>query len=363
MEDLVMARLAPLPVLNTRGLRVLVTGHTGFKGAWLCEWLLQVGARVSGIALPPESPDALFSTLRLEERLNHAVCDIRDPAALAVAVRRADPEIIFHLAAQALVRRSFREPLITWQTNVYGTLNVLEAARTLARPVTVVAVTTDKVYKNREWEFAYREEDELGGHDPYSASKAACEIAVSSWRSSFGSDAGVTVVTARAGNVLGGGDISEDRIIPDCFRAWRRGEVVKVRHPGSTRPWQHVLEPLSGYMVLAAHARTVRPVIHVCNFGPGVEGNRTVETLVRAMASFDSRRQWMATDSHEHETRALSLSIDRARHKLGWVPRLTFEETLAWTNEGYVAGESILPKVVERQLADFEARGTVSRAS
>lgn len=362
MEGLVTATSAPSPDLDTRGLRVLVTGHTGFKGAWLCEWLLQAGAQVSGIALPPES-DALFSTLRLEGRLRHAVCDIRDPDELAVAVRRADPEVIFHMAAQALVRRSYREPLATWQTNVDGTLNLLEAARTLGRPVTVVVVTTDKVYKNREWEFAYREEDELGGHDPYSASKAACEIAVASWRSSFGSDQGVTVTTARAGNVLGGGDFSEDRIIPDCFRAWRRGQVVQVRQPDSTRPWQHVLEPLSGYMALAAHARSMRPAVHACNFGPGVEGDRTVDTLVRAFAAFDSRRRWSAAGAAtEHEARALSLSIDRARQKLGWRPRLTFEETVDWTNEGYVASTEAVPRVVERQIADFVVRRPVPSA-
>ncbi len=344
--------------LDVRGIRVLVTGHTGFKGAWLCEWLLQAGARVSGLALPPESRDALFFTLGLQERLDHAVCDIRTPAEVYAAVQRADPEIIFHMAAQALVRRSYREPLVTWQTNVDGTLNVLEAARMLARPITVVAVTTDKVYRNREWEFAYREDDELGGHDPYSGSKAACEIAVASWRASFGSRAGVTVVTARAGNVLGGGDISEDRIIPDCFRAWRRGEVVQLRQPGATRPWQHVLEPLSGYMALAAHARTAHTAIDACNFGPGAEGQRTVETLVRAMAAFDSSRRWTATGTaREHEARYLSLSIDRARKILGWTPRLTFEETVAWTNEGYIADTTTLPKVIVRQMADFTTRG------
>lgn len=363
MEDLVMTTSSRSPVLNACGLRVLVTGHTGFKGAWLCEWLLEAGAKVSGIALPPESPDALFFMLGLEGRLNHAVCDIRDPVALAVAVRRADPEIIFHLAAQAFVGRSYREPLATWQTNVDGSLNVLEAARMLAHPITVVVVTTDKVYKNREWEFAYREEDELGGHDPYSASKAACEIAVASWRSSFGLDADVTVVTARAGNVVGGGDVGEDRIIPDCFRAWRNGEVVQVRQPRSTRPWQHVLEPLSGYLALAAQARSAQPTIHSYNFGPGPEGDRTVETLVRAMAALGPGRRWTATGSaRHHESRALSLSIDRARQKLGWMPRLTFEETVAWTNDGYMAREGMLPKVVERQLAEFQARGLVTSA-
>ncbi len=357
MEGLVTRQRTRQAVLDARDLRVLVTGHTGFKGAWLCEWLLQRGARVSGISLPPESPDALFSLLRLSERLEHIVCDIRQPAELTVAIARAGPEVIFHMAAQALVRRSYREPLVTWETNVGGTLNVLEAARALGYPVTVVVVTTDKVYRNREWEFAYREEDELGGRDPYSASKAACEIAVASWRASFGSDTGVTVVTARAGNVLGGGDTSEDRIVPDCFRAWNQDRVVELRNPTSTRPWQHVLEPLSGYLALAAHARSARPLVEACNFGPGADGDRTVETLVRSMASLDGRRRWRVVGAPpEHEARALSLSIDRARHALGWTPRLSFDETVAWTNDGYVAGRAALAKVVERQIGDFDAR-------
>lgn len=358
MENLVTMSSARFPVLDVRGLRVLVTGHTGFKGAWLCEWLVQAGARVSGIALPPESSDALFSLLRLEERVdNHILCDIRDPEMLSEAVVRADPEIIFHLAAQSLVRRSYREPLATWHTNVGGTLNLLEAARALKRAITVVAVTTDKVYKNREWEFAYREEDELGGHDPYSASKAACEIAVASWRACFGAVDGVTVSTARAGNVLGAGDFSEDRIIPDCFRAWSKRDIVQIRQPASTRPWQHVLEPLSGYMVLAAHARSGEPAIHACNFGPGSDGDQTVESLVRTVAALEPNRRWTVTGGPAvHEARALSLSIDRARHKLGWMPRLTFEETVAWTNNGYVVNPEGLPRLIERQIADFEAR-------
>jgi CDP-glucose 4,6-dehydratase len=363
MEDLVSGKPDRPPVLNARGLRALVTGHTGFKGAWLSEWLLQAGAKVSGISLPPESPESLFSALRLEERLEHAICDIRDSAALREAVRRADPQVVFHLAAQSLVRRSYREPLATWQTNVDGTLNVLEAARALEHPVAVVVVTTDKVYRNREWEYAYREEDELGGHDPYSASKAACEIAVASWRSSFGSEQGVTPVTARAGNVLGAGDVNEDRIVPDCFRAWRKDQAVQVRQPGSTRPWQHVLEPLSGYMALAAHLRAGSPAIHACNFGPGAEGERTVETLVRAFVALDGRRRWTPTaPAPEHEARALALCIDRARHGLGWTPRLTFDEAVAWTNAGYVARADALPGIIERQLADFEARRPVLTA-
>jgi CDP-glucose 4,6-dehydratase len=338
------------------GRRVLVTGHTGFKGAWLSEWLVQAGARVAGIALPPEYDDSLFDALKLSGKVEHILCDIRDAAKTADAVRRADPEIIIHMAAQALVRRSYREPILTWETNVVGTLNVLEGARKLERPVTVVAVTTDKVYKNREWEFAYREEDELGGHDPYSASKAGCEIAVASWRSSFANKNGVTVVTARAGNVLGPGDLSEDRIVPDCFRAWWKNETIFIRQPRSTRPWQHVLEPLSGYLALAKHAESEDHPIPACNFGPGSEGDRTVADLVSAFAALDPARRWEAGAAPaEHEARALSLSIDRARHKLGWSPRLSFEETVAWTNEGYAARGN-LRAIIDRQIADYAAR-------
>ena len=357
MEDLALTTSRTESLLDCRGLRVLVTGHTGFKGAWLSEWLVQAGAVVYGIALPPESPDDLFCTLNLEKRMHHTVCDIRESGPLAAAVRQAEPEVVFHLAAQPLVRRSYREPLLTWQTNVLGTLNVLEATRLLARPVCVVAITTDKVYENRNWEFAYREDDPLGGHDPYSASKAACEIAVASWRRSFGSAAGVTVVTARAGNVIGAGDYSEDRIIPDCFRAWQNGAVVQVRHPNATRPWQHVLEPLSGYLALAAHARAATSPVSSCNFGPGPEGERNVATLVQSMAALGPNRKWSATPAGpEHEAPALSLCIDRARATLGWAPRLSFAETVAWTNEGYVNSRAMLPKVIDKQLSDFEAR-------
>jgi len=354
VEDLVKA-LAPLSV---RGRRVLVTGHTGFKGAWLCEWLLAAGAEVSGIALEPESPDSLFNVLGLSGRIRNDIrCDIRNAEALKAAVVGVNPELVFHMAAQALVRRSYREPLLTWQTNVDGTLNLLEAARALARPVTVVTVTTDKVYKNREWEYSYREEDELGGHDPYSASKAACELAVSSWRACFGGPRGVTVVAARAGNVIGGGDVCEDRIVPDCYRAWNKGGVVELRNPGSTRPWQHVLEPLSGYLALAAHADGGAPEIWECNFGPDSEGSRSVDALVQALAALGTKRAWTVTGtSSEHEARALALCIDRARHRLGWAPSLSFAETMAWTDAGYTASAGELPDIVRRQIADFSAK-------
>ncbi len=356
MEVMVSAPDFQSRPIDLSGRRVLITGHTGFKGAWLAEWLLQRGAGVSGIALPPEAPGSLFDALGHQARLDHAVCDIRDADAVSRAIGSADPEIVFHLAAQALVRRSYREPLLTWQTNVDGTLNVLEAIRGLNRPVTVIVVTTDKVYRNREWEFAYREVDELGGHDPYSASKAACELAVASWRASFGSDDGVRVVTARAGNVIGAGDNSADRIVPDCFRAWQRGDAVAVRQPGSTRPWQHVLEPLSGYLALARHVLASGAGIETCNFGPGSDGDRSVAELVGTLVELDVRRRWSIEGNHgPHEAQTLALAIERARRVLGWAPRLTFLEALRWTHEGYITHRDDLPGLVRRQIADYEA--------
>lgn len=354
---MVSRQAAGTELIDVRGRRVLVTGHTGFKGAWLAEWMLSRAARVSGIALPPEGPKSLFGALGLDRRIDHVICDIRDAQALRKAVTAADPEIVFHLAAQALVRRSYREPLLTWHTNVDGTLNLLEALRALGRKVTVVVVTTDKVYRNREWEFAYREVDELGGHDPYSASKAACELAVASWRASFGSDDGVSVVTARAGNVIGAGDDSEDRIVPDCFRAWERGDSVTVRHPGSTRPWQHVLEPLSGYLALARHVDIQGAGIQTCNFGPGPEGDRSVAELVSTMVDLQSGRRWSTAGVEgPHEARTLSLAIDRARTMLGWSPRLTFSEAVRWTDAGYARRGDALPALVRQQIAEYETR-------
>lgn len=348
----------PVSIFNPKGMRILVTGHTGFKGAWLCEWLLGAGACVAGLALPPDGSDSLFDLLGLGGRLErHIVCDIRNADALKKAIGDFKPDVVFHLAAQALVRRSYREPLLTWETNVIGTLNLLEAVHALLQPVVVVAVTTDKVYRNKEWEFSYRENDELGGHDPYSASKAACELAVSSWRDSFVGETQIKVVTARAGNVIGPGDFSEDRIVPDCYRAWLNGETVILRNPTSTRPWQHVLEPLSGYLTLAAHCiEGVDLNITSCNFGPGAGGDRTVESLVSQMALCGTGRNWAIDQGFQpHEARSLSLSIERAHHLLGWFPRLSFEETIAWTDCGYRIPKVGLPQLVRDQISQFRS--------
>lgn len=341
------------------GRRVLVTGHTGFKGSWLCEWLLALGADVHGVALPPEGESPLFETLGLANRVGHHICDIRDLEALRRIVGAIRPEFVVHLAAQSLVRRGYKEPALTWSTNVLGTLHVLEAAASLGRQVAAVVVTTDKVYRNREWEYAYREDDELGGHDPYSASKAACEIAVASWRLSFGQSSGVRVATARAGNVLGAGDWSADRIVPDCYRAWNRGETVQVRSPMSRRPWQHVLEPLSGYLDLLCHLHAGEgDLLRTCNFGPGFEGECSVSQLVEALANLgDARRFVVCRDTGApHEAGTLRLSIERARQSLGWSPAVGFAETLQWTDHGYRVPRDAVAEVVRDQLQSYQAR-------
>jgi CDP-glucose 4,6-dehydratase len=234
-----------------RGKRVLVTGHTGFKGGWLTLWLSRMGADITGLSLPPSTKPSLFDLAKIGAHCHSHELDIRDYAAVEAVVREAKPEIIFHLAAQPLVRASYRDPLETFSTNVMGTANVLNALRLEGSARVIVAITTDKVYQNKEWPFPYREDDVLGGHDPYSASKAASELVIASYSASYLAEKGMAVASARAGNVIGGGDWSEDRLIPDAVRAWQSGATLDIRRPNATRPWQHVLEPLSGYLVLA----------------------------------------------------------------------------------------------------------------
>lgn len=364
MEGVVMTRAAARKpaCLATAERRFFLTGHTGFKGTWLAETLLQAGAHVEGYALPPEEPDGLFAALDLATRLQaHTEADIRDLSALTEAVQRAQPEVVLHLAAQALVLRSYREPIPTWATNVMGTLHLLEAVRSLGRPVTVVVVTSDKVYHNNEWEFGYREQDALGGLDPYSSSKAACEILVNSWRASYAGESGVRVVTARAGNVIGGGDQAENRIVPDCYRAWDQGKPVELRNPMAIRPWQHVLEPLGGYLSLAAHAEAGGDLT-TCNFGPESSSHQTVESLVDALAGLGTGRSWRLADGQTpHEARTLSLSIDRAAACLDWRPQLDFTETIRWTDEWYSAPVSERAEVTRRQIAEYQRRVNASR--
>lgn len=324
------------------GRRVLVTGHTGFKGAWLAEWLLGLGAEVSGYALPPPTRPALFDQLGLAGRLRHVEADVRDPDRVRRAVEEARPDFVFHLAAQSLVRESYERPVDTFSTNVMGTISLLEAVRHLDRPCAVVVVTTDKCYLNREWHYGYREDDPLGGRDPYSASKAATELATAAWRDSFFGRSRVRIATARAGNVIGGGDWAKDRIVPDCMRALAAGRPVPVRNPRATRPWQHVLEPLAGYLWLAASLASSERVAgdesleSGFNFGPGADANRTVGDLVERVLSHWPGAWSDASDATApHEARFLHLCTDKAASLLRWRPVWTFDETIRETVSWY----------------------------
>lgn len=322
------------------GKRVLVTGHTGFKGAWLTHWLLRLGAEVQGVALEPETSPALFHQIGLAGRMASTICDLRDPSGLDVVVRQARPDVVIHLAAQALVRRSYRDPLETWTTNVIGTANLLAAIGRGDRSCTVLVATTDKVYGDRDRIVAHRETDRLGGADPYSASKAATELLLDSWRKSFFAGSPVRLAVARAGNVVGGGDWAEDRIVPDIVRALSADSPVVVRNPDAVRPWQHVLEPLGGYLCLIERATTSDDPVwqSAFNFGPKETDGRSVAELVSEVLRHWPGR-WEATlqSAAPRETRYLSLSIDKACGLLGWRPRWDFERTIAETVNWYRA--------------------------
>jgi CDP-glucose 4,6-dehydratase len=354
------------------GRRVLVTGHTGFKGAWLCEWLLGLGAEVHGWALVPERP-SLFASLDLARRMNHRILDIRDFEKTVRGMRELAPEYVFHLAAQPLVRVSYREPISTFATNALGTAHVLDAVRLAAQPCTVVAVTTDKCYDNDGRPRSFRETDPLGGHDPYSASKAAAELVIAAYRDSFFSDgAGVALASARAGNVIGGGDWAEDRLVPDCLRALMRGEPIHVRNPAYTRPWQHVLEPAGAYLRLGAKLEEARragstaelgKLTGAFNFGPPPDAQRTVRDLVEEVL-----RHWpgswnqVSPEKELREAPLLSLAIDKAREILDWQPRWDFQRTVAETVTWYrefadrassAQSEPMMIDLTRRQIAEY----------
>ena len=316
-----------------RDRKVLLTGHTGFKGAWLSLWLLEWGARVCGFALPAE-PDSLYRELRLHERLLHREGDVRDAPTLEATVREFQPDIVIHMAAQSLVRASYRDPLGTWSTNVLGTAHLLASLQALAgRRCAVVVVTTDKVYENRETDVPYDEDDRLGGHDPYSASKAACELLASSWHRSFLQGSDTALVTARSGNVIGGGDRAADRLFPDLARAFAAGRALSVRNPDSTRPWQHVLDPLNGYLALAQQLYLTRIESGSCwNFGPAPTAALTVrDVLGIATRAWPGAVRFEADAQAPHEAGKLSLSTRKVRERLGWVPRWGIEESIRRT--------------------------------
>jgi len=318
--------------------RVLLTGHTGFKGSWLALWLQMMGAKVTGISLPPEMSPNHWSLLGLD--IESCAIDIRDEALLRKKIIEIDPEIVFHLAAQPLVRRSYRQPLETWATNVMGTANVLDACRQLRNLVAIVVVTTDKCYENKEWVWGYREIDPLGGSDPYSASKGGSELVAASYRSSFYNlEASPLLATARAGNVIGGGDWSEDRLIPDLVRAIEGKKTLEIRSPNATRPWQHVLECLSGYLVLGQQLlQRNAATAEAWNFGPDREGNRQVRQVLAELKKNWSRVEWSCNDAPQpHEAQLLHLDSSKARENLSWRPVWTFDEGVAATAEWYRA--------------------------
>jgi CDP-glucose 4,6-dehydratase len=319
---------------------VLITGHTGFKGSWLSVWLESLGAKVVGASLEPPSQPSHFEAVGLSEIIEDHCVDIRDGDALKEFVSQTQPDFVFHLAAQALVRQSYDDPVVTYQTNSMGTLNLLEALRSLKKKCTTVLITSDKCYNNVEWIWGYRETDELGGPDPYSASKGAAELVIRSHvKSFFPKDGFVRIAVGRAGNVIGGGDWASDRIVPDCVRSWARGKTVELRNPKATRPWQHVLEPLSGYLTLAAELYK-NSELHgePFNFGPPTHQNHTVLELVQAMSSHWEQVRWednSDTKEQPYESGLLKLNCDKALHHLRWQAILSFQETVRMTAEWY----------------------------
>ena len=337
LEVLAMTHLANPDQAFWRGKRVLLTGHTGFKGAWLALWLQRLGAQVVGVGLPPSTVPSLFDLAQIPSVCQSQFGDIREAQALMSLAHDSQPDIVFHLAAQALVRASYRDPVNTFATNVMGTVHTLEALRGVSTVRAVVVVTTDKVYQNLEHAFPYRETDALGGHDPYSASKAAAEIAIASYRSSFLAERNVAVASARAGNVIGGGDWSEDRLIPDAIRAWDSGQPLQIRRPEAVRPWQHVLEPLCGYLRLAEQLFAQPALAGAYNFGPQTHEAATVREVVQLAQQTYGRGDvvWGDGSDGPHEAGWLALEISKARALLGVAPRWTLAETVQRSMDWY----------------------------
>lgn len=347
-----------------RGRRVLVTGHTGFKGTWLCQWLVQMGAEVAGIALAPETTPAHWHLLSPQVK-HSAVIDVRDAAAVKSAIADFAPEIVFHMAAQPLVRRSYRDPQETWSVNVMGTVNVLDACRAVPSLKAVVVITTDKCYENFEIDRGYREDDRLGGRDPYSASKAAAELVVASYRQSFFDTADAPLLASvRAGNVIGGGDWSEDRLIPDLVRATAAGQPLVIRSPAATRPWQHVLEPLSGYLLVGQKLLAGdKSCAAAWNFGPADESNQSVQTVLEKMRAFWPEMAWKTEENATmHEARLLHLDSAKAHSQLGWQPQWGLADTLQKTADWYRQQMQDGSLLTDAQIAEYISQAQAQKA-
>ncbi len=341
--------------------RVLITGHTGFKGSWLALWLSRLGASITGISLSPATKPSLFELAEVEKVTTSVYCDIQDENKLYKIIQESRPEIVFHLAAQALVRKGYRKPVSTFSTNVQGTVNVLESLRTIETVRVIIAVTTDKVYKNLEHSYPYRETDTLGGHDPYSASKAAAEIAIACYRDSFFKEAGVSLSSVRAGNVIGGGDWAEDRLIPDAVRAWNNGIPLAIRRPDAIRPWQHVLEPLLGYIITAERIWDNSDLADAYNFGPETNEAATVRHAIELARRYYGYNEveWAKMQAGPHEASWLSLEIAKARASLGirprWPLQTAIEKTMMWYSR-QSAGVGAR-RLCNSDIDDFEASG------
>ncbi len=349
-----------------RGKRIFLTGHTGFKGGWLSLWLQSMGAEVHGYALNPPTETNLFTVAEVGKGMaSSIIADIRDGEKLRQAMLAAQPDIVFHLAAQPLVRYSYAQPVETYEVNVMGTVHMLEAVRATPGIKAVVNVTTDKCYENREWVWGYRENEAMGGFDPYSSSKGCAELVTSAYRQSFLEPAGIALASARAGNVIGGGDWAEDRLIPDFLRAMDAGETLKIRSPQSTRPWQHVLEPLAGYLMLAQqlyHKGT--GFAEAWNFGPADEDARPVKWIVERMAEMRKDVNWQCDETPQpHEANYLKLDSSKAHNQLKWQPRwqlqAALQRTLEWHEAWRKAGD--MRSVTLAQIADYQSvRETIS---
>ena len=338
--------------------RVLITGHTGFKGSWLSLWFQSLGANLSGLSLKPPTEPALFEVARVAEGMEHNIVDIRDFEHVKAHMDAFSPEIVFHMAAQPLVRLSYEQPLETYSTNVMGTVNVLEAARNSGSIKAIVNITTDKCYENREIIWGYREEEPMGGHDPYSSSKGCAELVSNAYRRSFLTTENISMATARAGNVIGGGDWALDRLVPDMLRAIEKNETIKIRNPNAVRPWQHVLEPISGYLTLAERLyKNGNDYAEGWNFGPTDEDARSVEWIVENFCQmWGNNANWIAQQgNHPHEANYLKLDISKARQRLQWEPRWSLNTALtqiAEWHKAFISGSDMHEKTLQ-QIKDY----------